>query len=87
MVNWPTDGPAAKRRFLGMVNYLAKFFPVDGTEIAISDQHLSQIAQHTRNDTLMVRLKTIASRMANRPEGSATGLDGLLSHQRQDSCR
>ena len=32
---------------------------VDGTEIAISDQRLSQIAQHTRNDTLMVRLKTI----------------------------
>ena len=32
---------------------------VDGTEIAISDQSLSQIAQHTRNDLLMVRLKTI----------------------------
>ena len=32
---------------------------VDGTEIAISDQRLGQIAQHTRNDTLMVRLKTI----------------------------
>ena len=32
---------------------------VDGTKIAISDQRLSQIAQHTRNDTLMVRLKTI----------------------------
>ena len=32
---------------------------VDGTEIAISDQRLSQIAQHTRNDTLMVKLKII----------------------------
>ena len=32
---------------------------VDGTEIAISDQRLSQFAQNTRNDALMVRLKTI----------------------------
>ena len=41
---------------------------VDGTEIAISDQRLSQIAQHTRNDTFMGQTEDNHSRrMADQP--------------------